>query len=82
MLMALDHEVGTYGRLSLSVHEFMYLLGQYALYTDDDRYVFDRFTGEPVLAQDAYAIQGQSDETRKRAQSSSDEEDDSEEETS
>ena len=80
--MPLDHEVGTYGHLSLSFHDFMYLLGQYALYASDDRYVFDRFTGEPVLAQDAYAIQGQSDETRKRAQPSEDGEDDSEEETS
>ncbi|KAL5521276.1 hypothetical protein ACEPAG_9199 [Sanghuangporus baumii] len=39
-----------------SLHEFMDLLERYAFYVTDDRFEFDRFTGEPELTGDAIDI--------------------------
>ncbi|KAL5504790.1 hypothetical protein ACEPAH_7453 [Sanghuangporus vaninii] len=40
----------------LSLTEFMDLLERYAFYLTDDRFEFDRFTGEPVLTSNAVDI--------------------------
>ena len=47
-----DHEIGTYEHLHISFQDYMYLIEQYALYVSDDRFEFDRYTGEPVFIGD------------------------------
>ena len=50
--MPLDHEIGAHEYLPISDQDYMYLIEQYALYVSDDRYEFDRYTGEPVFIGD------------------------------